>query len=469
MVEKEIFREYDIRGIVDSQLNPNIVKLIGFCLGQELVSRFGTDVFVAVGYDARIHSKKLLKDLTSGLNKANCKVLNMGMVATGVNYFSNYQNFQIEDRVISPTASIMITGSHNPKEYNGFKITVDKKPYFGTDIYKLRDKILKQNNLTIEENTTSYKIDVNSLYIEYMVKEFANLKSFDTPFVIDCGNGVADTILTQILDRLKLRYKALYCKPDGEFPNHHPDPSVEENLKDIKGSLVGEFKYGFAYDGDADRVAFLTQKHNIKGDLLAIIIARRMENPTVVGEVKCSQVMYDEIDKIGKTIMYKAGHSNLKMKLKECNATLAVEVSGHIFFNDRFFGFDDGIYATLRILELLYKGVMVDKELDSLPIMYSTPEKKVLTTDTKKFILIRKLKELLANPPKDFPKIMKIIDIDGVRIVFEKGWALVRASNTTPILVTRFESSSLDLALEYEKNIYKLIKEAEDEINNTTN
>ena len=262
------------------------------------------------------------------------------------------------------------------------------------------------------------------------------------------------------MDSLELDYKGLYCEPDGTFPNHHPDPTIEKNLKDIKELLKNDAQIGFAYDGDADRIAVLTKKYNIKGDELALLFAKDMKNPTVIGEVKCSQVMYDEINKTGRAVMYKTGHSNLKVKIKELNADLAAEVSGHIFFNDRYFGYDDAIYATFRVLELIYHGVDLDKELEKLPKTYSTEEIKVKTTEEEKFKLIERLKSLLKNPPKDFPKIKEIIEIDGVRVIFEDGWGLVRASNTTPILVTRFESTDKNHAKLYEEKLNDLIEKA---------
>ncbi len=302
-----------------------------------------------------------------------------------------------------------------------------------------------------------------------MLKEFSALKAMKEKIIIDCGNGVADTVLTQILDKLELNYEGLYCKPDGTFPNHHPDPSEEKNLKDIKEKLKGDFEYGFAYDGDADRIAFLTKKHNVKGDIMALLFSKDIENPVVVGEVKCTQVMYDLINQRGSAHMYKTGHSNLKVKLKEVNAHLAAEVSGHIFFNDRYYGFDDAIYATFRVLELIKNGMDIDKEVEALPKTFSTEEIKVETTEEEKFLLIDKLKELLKNPPKVFPKIRDIIDVDGVRVIFDKGWGLVRASNTTPVLVTRFESTDENEAKEYEKQLNNLIREAKNELSSTAN
>jgi len=451
-----IYREYDIRGIYESELNEQTTKLIGYFLGLH-VKRLGG--IVAIGYDARSHSPLLCEYLTSGFNKANCMVLDMGLVATPVNYFSNYQNFD----GITTNASVMITGSHNPSEYNGFKITMDKKPFFGEDIYVLGKKIEKNIDIHIEDNTTCKSIDAKKRYIDFIIKEFAHLRNFDKKFVIDCGNGVAGTVIVDIFKGLDIKYKGLFINPDGTFPNHHPDPTVEKNLIDIKKELEGEFEYGFAYDGDADRLAFLTKKNNVKGDIMAILFSEAMKNPVVIGEVKCSQVMYDTINSYGKAYMYKTGHSNLKVKIAEIKADFAAEVSGHLFFNDRYFGYDDAIYATLRMMELIQNGLNVDDRIASLPIVYSTDEMKIETTDKEKFILIDKLKKLLKNPPKDFPHIKEIIDIDGVRVIFNDGWGLVRASNTTPILVSRFESSYKDKAKEYEEKLNALIKKAKDD------
>lgn len=452
-IQSSIFREYDIRGIYEKELNEQSVKLIGYYLGQKI----GGDKVVSIGYDARSHSPVLRDYLTSGLNAAGCKVLDMGMVATPVNYFSNYIDFN----GVTTDASIMITGSHNPSEYNGFKMTVDKSPFFGSDIYALGDEIIANQDRVIPDNTESMKIDVKTPYINYMVKQFSHLKNFPKKIVIDGGNGVADTVITDIFDALNFNYTGLYLEPDGTFPNHHPDPSEEKNLVDVKAALEKDGDIAFAYDGDADRIAVLTHKHNIKGDQMALLYALKMENPTVIGEVKCSQVMYDELERRGaKAIMYKTGHSNLKVKMKETNADLACEVSGHIFFKNRYFGYDDAIYATLRMLELIADGIDLDAEIDALPQVFSTEELKVETTEEEKFAIIDKVKELLKNPPSDFPKILNIIDVDGVRINFEKGWGLVRASNTTPVLVTRFESTDAALAKEYEEKVNTLITTA---------
>lgn len=452
-IQKSIFREYDIRGIYEKELHERSVKLLGYYFGQNVK---GNKV-VAIGFDVRSHSLKLRDYLTSGLNASGCTVLDMGMVATPVNYFSNY----ISHDGVDTDASIMITGSHNPSEYNGFKITLDKAPFFGEDIYALGDEIIQNKDRSIEDNTRKIDIDVKTPYIAYMVNQFQHLKNFPQKIIVDAGNGVADTVITDIFDTLHFDYKGLYLEPDGTFPNHHPDPSVEKNLSDVKSLLEKEGDIAFAYDGDADRIAVLTHKHNIKGDQMALLYAMKMENPTVIGEVKCSQVMYDELERRGaKAIMYKTGHSNLKVKMKETQADLACEVSGHIFFKHRYFGYDDAIYATLRMLELIADGIDIDAEIDALPSVFSTEEIKVETTEEEKFIIIEKVKELLISPSQYFPNILNIIDVDGVRINFEHGWGLVRASNTTPVLVTRFESTDEALAKAYESKVNQLILEA---------
>lgn len=452
-----IYREYDIRGIFEQELNEETVARLGYALADEMRS-YGE--YVAVGYDARSHSPILFEYLTAGLNAGGMKVLGMGMVPTPVNYFCNYQEFN----GVTACASVMITGSHNPSEYNGFKITVNKLPFFGESIYALGRHIdllpfpLKAPRDVIE-------IDALSRYKAFMIKEFSHLKGMKEKIVYDCGNGVAGLGLVDIFSALELNAVGIYVDPDGTFPNHHPDPSEEENLHDIKKLLSERGDIAFAYDGDSDRIAVLTHKNNIKGDMMALLFALKMKNPIVIGEVKCSQVMYDTLRERGATaVMYKTGHSNLKVKMKELHADLACEVSGHVFFADRYFGYDDAIYATFRMLELIHDGIDLDGELAKLPQVFSTEEIKVKTTEYEKFPLIDKLKELLKNPPADFPAIREIIEVDGVRVIFEKGWGLVRASNTTPVLVTRFESTEETEAVRYENALNALIQEAQNQL-----
>jgi len=450
---KSIFREYDIRGIFPTELSELTVKKIGYYFALEVKARVIDAKYISVGYDARTHSLQLAQWLISGINHAGLEVLSMGLVPTPVNYFSNFTDFDGK----KTSASIMITGSHNPPEYNGFKITMDKQPFFGEDIYALGDKVLA-SDIDIPDNLASIEIDAKDQYIEYLVNEFKDLALANHSFVFDCGNGAAGAVLGGILNKLNINSKIMYEEPDGTFPNHHPDPSEVETLEDIKAELEsGKYTLGFAYDGDVDRIAVLSQKYNFKGDVLALFFSRFIDNPTVIGEVKCSQIMYDTINSYGKAIMYKTGHSNLKVKIKETNASFAAEVSGHIFFNDRYFGYDDAIYSTLRALELVSNRFDYDSEYEKLPKLFSTDEININTTEERKFAIIDELKMKLENPPADFPMIKEIITVDGVRVVFEKGWGLIRASNTTPKLVTRFEAADEETALMYQEKLLKLI------------
>ncbi len=464
---QSIFREYDIRGIFEKELNEQTVKAIGFHLGETIKAQLGEkEHFVSIGFDARTHSPTLFEWLSLGFLSSGVNVLNMGMVTTGINYFTNFFEWEAGDKKVSTSASVMITGSHNPPEYNGFKITIDKAPFFGKDIEALGKTIIAAGDTKLPHTEAKiYTIYAKKAYVEYLVKEFDGLKGMGTNIAIDCGNGVAGLSIIDILSKLDISFESLYEDPDGTFPNHHPDPSEEHNLEDLK-KLMGEkgYKLGFAFDGDADRIAVLTDKYNIKGDQLALIFAREMaregKKPTVIGEVKCSKVMYDEIDKIGTSIMYKTGHSNLKVKLKETGADFAAEVSGHMFFNDKWFGFDDAVYVALRVLELVKKGVDLNKEMDSMPKLFSTDEIKVKVTEETKFGIIAKIKAALQNPPSYLPKITGMVDIDGVRVSFDEGWGLIRASNTTPVLVTRFEASSEAKLVEYRDALNRLIEES---------
>lgn len=466
---QSIFREYDIRGIFEKELNEKMTRAIGFYLGEEIRGRFADssgELFVSIGYDARTHSPKLFEWLSLGFLDAGISVLNMGMVTTGINYFTNFTEWEVADAKITPHGSVMITGSHNPPEYNGFKITIDKAPFFGAQITALGQKIIADTSkITAQNSAKIYAIPAKQSYIDYLVKEFSALKGLNKKVIYDCGNGVAGISITTILERLGISAKPLFEQPDGTFPNHHPDPSEEHNLEDIKHELSsGEFNIGFAFDGDADRIAVLTQKNNIKGDQLALIFARDMaksgKKPVVIGEVKCSKVMYDEIDKIGKAIMYKTGHSNLKVKLRETGADFAAEVSGHMFFNDRWFGFDDAVYVAMRVLELLLHGIDLDAQMESIPKMHSTDEIKVKVTEDTKFVIIDRIKGMLQNGVDYLPPIAGVVDIDGVRVSFDHGWGLVRASNTTPVLVTRFEADSPENLEIIQSSMQRLIEEA---------
>ena len=468
MINKTIFRQYDIRGIVNEDLTQENSKLIGYFLGLTIKEKIKTTPYIVVGYDVRTHSNMLFEALISGLNLSGCKILNIGLVATGVNYFASFQEFVINNQTIKPTASIMITGSHNAKKYNGFKITINNEPFFGNELLALYERILKNQNIEIPLNLDFIEIDAKKLYVDYMVNQFSHLKDFKTPFALDCGNGVANTVLCEILDKLNLNYKGLHLTPDGEFPNHHPDPTNEKNLEDLKTLLKDDCNLGFAYDGDADRIAVLTQKYNIKGDMLALLFSKTMKNPVIIGEVTYSQNIFDELNHETKTIMDKTGYSNLRLKLKELNADLAAEVSGHIFFNDRYYGFDDAIYATFRVLELLYNKIDLDFELDKLPKVYTSENIEIEVSEKNKFQIIKKIEEKLNQIQRGFPIIKDILKIDGLRINFEYGWALIRASNTNALIMTKYEATSYATAMSYKKAVENIINEVINEINSIT-
>ncbi|WP_172402560.1 phosphomannomutase/phosphoglucomutase [Helicobacter sp. 12S02634-8] len=473
MIDFSIFREYDIRGIYGQNLTQDIVFGIGVALGEIIKASSPIDnnqndsMHIVIGYDARTHSPTLYQWLKEGLGKSGVKVYHIGMVPTPVAYFATH----VPIDGICAYHSVMITGSHNPPQYNGFKITLNRKPFYGASIQALGAKLAQTPISFTPSHTQDTSINALKVYHEYLTTHFAKLKNFPYPIALDYGNGVGALGLEAILDKLAIPHHSLFHEPNGHFPNHHPDPSEEANLTDLKNYMEQHnIPIGLAFDGDADRIALLTSKHSYKGDELAILFAKNLAQngtpPLVIGEVKCSQAMYEYINKIGKSIMYKTGHSNLKVKLKETGAHLAAEMSGHMFFNDRYFGYDDAIYAGLRALELFLEETpqAIEAAIANLPVFYSTPEEKIPTSEEDKFTIIQRLHTLLQTPPADFPAISEIISIDGVRVVFKDGWGLVRASNTTPVLVTRFEAKDPKNAQLYKTKLLELIEHIKSEL-----
>lgn len=448
----EIFREYDIRGIFGDDLNETNVKALGKELGAYFYER-GVRT-LSIGRDARTHGETIFGWLVSGLNLSQIELFDIGLLPTPVGYFSVFCG--------KFDANIMITGSHNPKEYNGFKITIFKDSFFGVALSEFGKKVIRSANkkLFIPDNFSITKFDIKTPYLRFLEHEFSGLKGLDLNFAIDCANGAMGAVVPQLCEVLGLKAQILFSEPDGNFPNHHPDPSIKENLKDIQTAVTNGAKIGFAFDGDGDRIAVITPKRNIKGDELAYLYSLKMERPIILGEVKCSQVMYDEINKRGQAIMGKTGHSNIKKTIKENpQIALGAEVSGHIYFKERYFGFDDGLYAMLRLLELVQNGVDLDAELECLPRVFSTDEIKVQTSDELKFRVVDILKNRLKRREKALPKINEIIEIDGVRVHFDGGWALVRASNTTPVIVTRFEANTTEFRDELQAKFGAILDE----------
>ncbi len=449
----QIFREYDIRGVVDKDLTPDIARILGQGFGTRM-AQFGRKKLV-VGRDGRLSSKPFEEALVEGLISTGCDVVNIGLCPTPVYYFSIFH--------LDKDGGMMVTGSHNPPEFNGFKVSVGKSTIFGEEIQNLRRLIEKREFVTGKGNLSKEEIILP--YQDYIKKNIHTEKRMRV--VIDAGNGTAGILAGTLLRDLGCEVEELYCEVDGRFPNHFPDPTIPENLKDLIGRVKKiQADVGIGYDGDADRIGVVDDQGNIIwGDQLMILFSREIlrnkKGAAFVAEVKCSQNLFNDIEKHGgKAIMWRTGHSLIKEKMKEEKAALGGEMSGHIFFADRYFGYDDAIYASCRLIELLSK---TDKKLSTLlsdvPKTFITPEIRVDCADEIKFKVVEKVKEELR---KDYP----IIDVDGVRVKFEDGWGLVRASNTQPALVLRFEALTQERLSEMRGLVEKKVKFAIKELGN---
>jgi len=447
-IKPEIFREYDIRGIVDKDLTQDTVELLGKGIGTYF--RRNKRKEVALGRDCRLSSPDFSEALSRGLLSTGCQIIDLGVIPTPLLYFTMY-NKKME-------AGVIITGSHNPPEYNGFKMMVGEETLYGEAIQDIFT-IIKDNDF-IEEESTSKKIyNIIPEYKDFVEKNIRLEKKLKV--VVDAGNGTAGVIACPILKKLGCEVIELYCEMDGNFPNHHPDPTLPEALEDlIKEVTKSKAHLGVAYDGDGDRIGIIDDEgHIIWGDLLMVLFARDIlsSNPgaPIISEVKASKVLYDEIEKLGgRPIMWKTGHSLIKKKIKEEKALLAGEMSGHIFFADRYFGFDDAIYSSARLLELLSKSEKtLSQMLSDLPRTYYTPEIRVYASDEVKFKIVEEVKKELSQK---YP----IIDIDGVRAIFPQGWGLVRASNTQEVLVLRFEGDTEEALKAIEKEVKQAVENA---------
>ena len=442
-----IFREYDIRGLVPEDLDRETVHLLGQGLGTYYQERGVTKV--TIGRDCRLSSPEFREVLIQGLCQTGVSVLDIGMVPTPLLYYSLHQE--------GIDGGVQITGSHNPPEYNGFKVCLGKQTIYGDEIQKLRKLCEKGRFLKGHGNLK--KVDIIKSYLKYFNNNI-NMGEKPVKVIVDGGNGVGGIVAPTAYGELGIEVECLHCKPDGRFPNHHPDPTLPENMEDLKSHLQNSSAHlGIGFDGDADRLGVIDRKGNIIwGDQLMIIFSRDLleKHPgaAIIGEVKCSQVLYDDIQKHGgRPIMWKAGHSLIKGKMKEEGALLAGEMSGHIFFADRYFGYDDAIYAGGRLMEILSrKGTDLGELLQDLPKMVSTPEIRLDCPDDIKFDVVAALVE-------DFKKDYSVIDVDGARVLFDGGWGLVRASNTQPVLVLRFEAENQDRLEAIQKVVMKKLAE----------
>ncbi len=440
-----IYREYDIRGIVGKELTAEVAGQIGRAfatMGREKGVRR-----VSLGRDGRTSSPLLHEHLLQGMRGGGLDVVDVGICPTPVLYFSLFR--------LSVDGGIMITGSHNPAEYNGFKICIGKDTIYGEEIQHLRALVEKGSFCSGSGALTEQPIIPD--YLEHLKESFASVRGDGLHVVIDCGNGAASLVAKAALEQMGCRVTGLYCELDGQFPNHHPDPTVVENLQDLISTVknVGA-DVGIGFDGDADRIGTVDERGNILwGDRLLVVYSRDVlaDRPgsTIISEVKASQSLYDDIQRRGgRPIMWKTGHSLIKAKMKEESAALAGEMSGHMFFADRYFGYDDAVYAACRLVEILAKtGKSLSALTADLPDTAVTPEIRVDCDDHLKFELVKRVQRRFQDiggsnsSPRD-PRlaIRQVVTLDGVRVILDDGWGLIRASNTQPALVLRFEAST---------------------------
>jgi len=424
-----IFRMYDIRGIADQDLNDEAVTLIGKAFGT-FVKRRGCSI-VSVGRDVRLTSERIKNALVNGVLSTGIDVIDIGVCPTPVVYYSLVH--------LKTDGSVMITGSHNPIEFNGLKMNLGMLSIFGEDILHIQS-LIEQRDFETGQGTITEK----NILPDYqsMLKEKIKLNK---PFkiVMDAGNGTAGPVAPDIFRALGCEIVELYTEPDGRFPNHLPDPTVMKYIRDLQNKVVEEqAAFGLGYDGDSDRVGLVDEKGNpVYADKILALLARdvleRCPGETIIFDVKCSQMLPDEIERLGgKSLMWMTGHSLIKKKMKEEGVPLAGEMSGHIFFKDGYFGYDDGIYVSLRLTAFLSRQEKtVSQLIEELPEFMSTPEVRVSCPDAEKFRIVKKL-------IKDFKQDYPVIDVDGARVQFGDGWGLVRASNTQPVLVMRFEAKT---------------------------
>jgi len=430
-MNSQVFREYDIRGIVANDFDDDFVVDLGRGYAT-LLHRAGKKT-ITLGRDCRLSSDRLRDRLVEGLLSGCINVVDVGVVPTPLLYFS-VLSWKMD-------GGAMITGSHNAAEYNGFKLGVGSTTIYGAEIQRLREVIERHDFVTTGAKGSLSERPVIPDYNDFILSQFKLTPGLKV--VVDGGNGCGGVVAAPLMKRLGLETIELYTEMDGRFPNHHPDPTVEDNMRDLIAAVKKHrAAIGIAYDGDADRVGAVDENGKIVwGDELMVAFSRAVlrERPgaTIIGDVKCSKRMYDDIARHGgRPIMWKTGHSLIKSKLREEHAALAGEMSGHMFFADRYFGFDDAIYASFRILEILSReGRGLGAILADLPPSHFTPEIRVDCPDDRKFEVVRQAADF-------FRKHYEVIDIDGVRVNFADGWGLVRASNTQPALVTRFEATS---------------------------
>ena len=444
-----IFREYDVRGIVGKDLTPDVAESIGRAYGT--MARQRDCQTVVLGRDGRLTSPALRDRVLAGVTATGVHVVDIGVCPTPLLYFALYE--------LPVDGGVMVTGSHNAAEYNGFKLCLGKTALHGEDVQELR-RLIEARVFASGPGTVSTATVIPS-YLRYLKEHFAGVDGTGMHVVVDCGNGAASLVAKAALQQMGCRVTGLYDDLDGRFPNHHPDPTVVENLQDLIHAVKRhQADVGIAYDGDADRIGAIDEQGTIVwGDLLLLLFARDIlkirPGSTVVSDAKASQCLYEDIRKRGGNgVMWKTGHSVMKAKMKVEHAALAGEISGHMFFADRYFGYDDAIYASCRLIEILSNArAPFSSLLTDLPPTQVTPEIRVECPDDVKFRVVETIRERLVeaagqaracHDPSPGPVIREVVTIDGVRVCFDDGWGLIRASNTQPALVLRFEAASTE-------------------------
>jgi phosphomannomutase / phosphoglucomutase len=447
MLKPTIFREYDIRGVAETELLSSDVVDLGRGLGTLLQRQSGKSI--SLGRDCRLSSPRLRDALLEGLVDSGCEVTDIGVVPTPLLYFSAVH--------LEADGAVMITGSHNPSEFNGFKTVCGPTTLHGETIQEVR-RIIEAHDF-LRGHGSHADMDVIPAYLDQVAPQFHYSRRIKV--VLDAGNGTAGPVVHRLFERLNCDVTELFFDMDGQFPNHHPDPKVPANLKHLQDAVRSQkAELGIAFDGDADRIGAVDENGEvIYGDMLLLIFGReilsRKPGATIIGEVKCSQLLYDELKRLGgNAVMYKTGHSLIKAKMKEMHAELAGEMSGHMFFADRYLGYDDALYAAGRLIEIVASsGKPLSAQLAGLPKLVSTPEIRVDCPDEVKF-------QMVARVAARFKGTHKVIDVDGVRVLFEHGWGLLRASNTQPVLVMRFEAENEDWLRKYRGEMESALEEA---------
>jgi phosphomannomutase / phosphoglucomutase len=447
MFKPTIFREYDIRGVADIELQSADVEQLGRAVGTYLQRHAGKRI--NLGRDTRLSSPRLRDALMRGLKASGCDVTDLGVVPTPVLYYSVFN--------LNADGGVMITGSHNPSEFNGFKTVCGESTIHGEAIQEIR-RIIERGDFATGEGA-EHTADMVTPYVAEISAQF----QFPRPIkvVFDAGNGTGGPVMHRILQHLNVDATEMYFEMDGRFPNHHPDPTVPENL----AALIAKVRetgadLGIAFDGDTDRIGAVDEQGTVVyGDQLMIVYGReiltRKPGATFIGEVKCSQLMYDDLkQRGGNPIMWKTGHSLIKAKMKESRAEMAGEMSGHMFFADRYYGFDDALYAACRLMEIVAaSGKPLSYQLADLPKTVTTPEIRFDCPDELKF-------QVVAQASAELRARHQTVDVDGVRVIFPKGWGLVRASNTQPVLVMRFEATTPELLAEYRGEVESAVERA---------